>query len=257
VETSRAKPSKNRGILVTRGVSLRIPAGGLKISLCEACTCSVQVNLNIWLHWLEIAMSHLEEAQVQHEALLRAREDGREVNGVLEGESRAAMQAVMAAAIAIDALYATAKDKIALPPESKKWRQKGTARYAQVTEVFRRAFCLKKQSTAYLRGVIKELYRFRDLAVHPPGIYSKPVLHPDLCTGVEWRFVTFSFNNARQLVRAALAYVKILPSRPMDRAPERMQQLAKDLLSSGEPLFLLWEERYGTLLDQQAETDPT
>ena len=69
--------------------------------------------------------------------------------------------------------------------------------------------------------------------------------------------VTFSFDNARQLVRAAIAYVKILPSRPLDRATEPMQQLAKELLSLGEPLFVQWEERHGALLDQPTEAEPT
>jgi hypothetical protein len=219
---------------------------------------SLHVSLSMWLPWLEIAMSHLDEAQAQHENLLRARDSGGAVGAALEGESRAAMQAMMAAAIAMDALCATAKDRITLPPSlTRKWRESGTARYAQVTEVLRRAFCLKKQSTANVRGVMKELYRFRDLAVHPQGAYSEPVLHPDLGSGTDRRLVTFSFDNARQLVRAAVAYVKILPSRPLDHATEPVQQLAKDLLSLGEPLFVRWEERYGALLEEPTETEST
>jgi hypothetical protein len=33
----------------------------------------------MWLPWLEIAMSHLDEAQAQHENLLRARDSGGDV----------------------------------------------------------------------------------------------------------------------------------------------------------------------------------
>ena len=259
--TPDAEPRERGGILVTRGMGLSIPAGGLTIAMgpdgLKAEPLTVHVSLSMWLHWLEIAMSHLDEAQAQHAALLRARDDGGDVGGPLEAESRAAMQAVVAAAIAIDSLYALAKDKITLPAGlTASWRQKGTARYRQVTEVFRRAFCLKKQGTANVRLVMKEIYRFRDLAVHPQGTSTAPVLHPDLGSGTEWRFVAFRFENARQIVRSALAYVKILPSRPMDRATEPMQQLAKDLLSLGEPLVSAWDERYGALLDEALPTDP-
>ncbi|MGO9570152.1 MAG: hypothetical protein ACLP5H_21695 [Desulfomonilaceae bacterium] len=256
------EPPKGGGILVPRGMGLSIPAGALTISMgpdgLKAELLTVHVRLSMWLYWLEIAMFHLDEAQTQNAALLQARDDGGDVGGPLEAEFRAAMQAVVAAAIAIDSLYALVKDKIKVPADlTECWRQKRRARYVQVTEIFRLAFCLKKQGTANVRGVMKEIYRFRDLAVHPQGTSTAPVLHPDLGSATEWRFVTFRFENARQVVRAAIAYVKILPSRPMDRATEPMQQLAKDLLSLGEPLFSAWDKRYGALLDDLPPTEPT
>lgn len=109
---------------------------------------------------------------------------------------------------------------------------------------------MQKQSTANVRGIAKELYRFRDMAVHPPAAFSEPVLHTDLGSGVERRVVVFSYANARQAVRAALAYIKILPSRPLDRATDSMRQLAADMLKFGEPLFEEWESQYGSLLDE-------
>ncbi len=245
--------SVQHGILVTRGTSVQIPAGGLRIKLGpepKVEPLMLHLSLNMWLPWLEIALEHLAEARSEHERLIAERDRGGEVGDPLVKESRAAMQAMVAAAISFDALYAAAKERITLPPSLiERWRGRGTARYRQVTEVLRRAFGLKKQSTANVRGVAKELYRFRDIAVHPPASFSAPVLHPDLGSGVERRLVVFSYANAQLAVRAALAYVKILPSRPMDRASEPMKQLAADMLSLGEPLFRSWEELYGPLLD--------
>jgi hypothetical protein len=253
-----ATPSK--GVLITRGMSIRIPAGGLRIRLGPdpgVDPITLHVALNMWLPWLEIVMANLDEARTQHERLLQTRDTGGKVGEHLVNESRAAMQAMTAAAISFDALYAMAKDRIGLPPSlTQRWRDKGTARYSQVTEVFRRAFCLKKQSTANVRSVAKELYRFRDLAVHPPASYAAPIVRPDLGSATEWRLVTFSFSNAQLAVRAALAYMKILPSRPMERATGPMQQLAKDLLALGDPLFQRWEEQYGPLLDEPADAGP-
>lgn len=67
----------------------------------------------------------------------------------------------------------------------------------------------------------------------------------------------FGFSNAKMGVRAALAYVKILPSRPMERAPEAMKQLASEMLTLGEPLFQRWENEYGPLLDQPETDEPS
>jgi hypothetical protein len=254
--THENKPEQPQsgGILITRGTSIQIPAGGLRIRLGSdpgVDPVTLHLALNMWLPWLEIAMEHLHEAKTQHDLLIAARDSGGQVAEPLVRESQAAMQAMVAAAISFDALYAAAKERISLPPSViKRWRERGTARYSQVSEVLRRAFCLKKQSTANVRSVTKELYRFRDIAVHPPASYSQPILHPDLASGTERRLVIFSFSNAQPAVRAALAYVKILPSRPLDRATGPMKQLAADMLKLGEPLFEQWEAEYGPLLDQ-------
>jgi hypothetical protein len=98
------------------------------------------------------------------------------------------MQAVMAAAIAIDAFYALIQTHVQLPSSLiTQWRTIRTARYTQVTEVLRRAFHLKQKGTAALRQNLKEIYRLRDLAVHPSGKIEAPILHPEIDVSVEWR----------------------------------------------------------------------
>ena len=122
----------------------------------------------------------------------------------LEREFESSMQAIMSAAIAIDAFYAIIQTHVVLPPSLlEKWRTKRTSRYSQVTEVIRRAFHLKHNGTATLRQNLKEIYRFRDLAVHPSGKIEGAVWHPELNVGVEWRFAYFSANNAELVVNAA------------------------------------------------------
>jgi hypothetical protein len=110
----------------------------------------------------------------------------------------------MAAAIAIDAFYALIQTHVHLPPSIvNKWRTKRTARYSQITEVLRRGFQLKPKGVAALRQNLKEIYRVRDLAVHPSGKVEAPILHPELGVGVEWRFACFSAHNAELVVNAA------------------------------------------------------
>ena len=76
-----------------------------------------------------------------------------------------------------------------------------------MTEVLRRGFHLKPKGTKALRDNLKEIYRFRDMAVHPSGRIQAAMLHPDLDVGVEWRFVYFRAANARALVNAPTGIV--------------------------------------------------
>jgi hypothetical protein len=66
---------------------------------------------------------------------------------------------------------------------------------------------LKPKGTKALRDNLKEIYRFRDMAVHPSGRIQAALLHPDLNVGVEWRFVYFRASNVRALVNAATGIV--------------------------------------------------
>jgi hypothetical protein len=94
----------------------------------------------------------------------------------LEREFESSMQAIMAAGIAVDAFYAVIKTHAQVPPTlAQKWREKRTPRYSQIAEVLRIAFHLKPKGTAVLRRNLKEIFRFRDLAVHPSGKIEAPL----------------------------------------------------------------------------------
>ncbi|HJU05535.1 MAG TPA: hypothetical protein VJ692_10330 [Nitrospiraceae bacterium] len=111
----------------------------------------------------------------------------------------------MSSAIAIDAFYAVIQTKITIPQALiTKWREKRTPRYAQVAEVLRIAFSLKLKGFSALRRNLREIYRLRDLAIHPSGKIDAPILHPELQVGVEWRFAYFRFQNALLVVRETL-----------------------------------------------------
>ena len=71
-----------------------------------------------------------------------------------------------------------------------------------------------------LRGNLNELFKFRDLAVHPSGAATAPVLHPELQTGVEWRFAAFRAENARPLVQAARSIIDELVTKGKPTTPE-------------------------------------
>jgi hypothetical protein len=255
--SSRGTPATppSGGIHISRGVRLRIPAGGLILRAGAGDSPSMEVaavelQLDTCVHWLEIALEHLANAKQAHQALLAEPAGSQALASLLDREFKASVQAAFAAATFFEALYATTVERN--PPNAiggKRKSRKRSTRFAIVTEQLRRSFGLRNKGTANLRSVLSEVYRFRDQAVHPSAAFSEPVLHPELRIGVERRFVMFSAASAQQLVRAALAFSKILPSRDLARQPKEIQDLAAYLLEVCAPLYVIWEREHGQLLD--------
>jgi hypothetical protein len=242
------------GIHISRGVQMRIPPGGLVISLDKPGmqVTRVELQLDTCVHWLEIALEHLAAARMAHNALSKPDTTQNELGTLLDREFKSSVQAAMAAATFFEALYAATLDRNPTKPMPHvPGKRRPSPRYARVTEQLRRSFGLRKQGTANLRSVLAVVYEFRDEAVHPSATFSEPVLHPQLHVGVERRFVKFGYDSARQLVRAALAFSKILPSRDMRRRPKSMQELGGYLLQVCAPLYRTWKETYGALLDDE------
>lgn len=198
------------GVFITRGMTVAVPEGGLTLKMGRDGKVSsdlvIHVRFDVCPTWTEIALRHLGDARAAAEQRAAAWQDGTpdEQAAALDREFECSMQAIMAAAIAVDAFFAMVKPHVNLPPSLvTRWRDRRTARYSQVTEVLRRVFRLRPAGVQALRTNLKEIYRLRDLAVHPSGKIEAPVLHPELGVGVEWRFAYFRAANAETLVNAA------------------------------------------------------
>lgn len=114
----------------------------------------------------------------------------------LEAERAAAMLSICAAAFSVDALYASLTERA--PELRSSGKRKGTKRSRQVGEVLR-LVSGKRLSNADARSVFAQLdllFDVRDWAVHPPADFREPVLHPDLGTGAEWRYTTYTSVSA-------------------------------------------------------------
>ena len=202
------------------------------------------VRFDVGPTWVQLALRHLGDAKAKKDLRVAAWLGMGEIqkSDLLEREFEASMQAIMGAAIAVDAFYALIQPHVDLPPSiADKWRAKRTARYSQVTEVLKRAFHLKNKGVANLRQNLKEIYRLRDLAVHPSGKMEAPIIHPELGVGVEWRFAYFSAYNAELIVNAAsrilweLAY-EGKPKHPeIQRYIDGLRPRLADLFPDGRP----------------------
>ena len=202
------------GVSIYREMTAEMSASLLAISRGEAAkpatALTADVHFDVCPIWLELAIRHLSDAQVAQAARVEAWKgvDENAKAGALQWEFEASMQAIVAAAMAIDALYAALRPKVKLPQLLvEKWREKQTPLHIQTAEILRRALSLKPRAASALRQNLGEISRFRNLAVDTSGTTDAPVLHPELHVGVEWRFAYFRCDNALLIVKMTLRLI--------------------------------------------------
>jgi hypothetical protein len=246
--------------MINRGTQFSV--ANLKITISQdgsvdAAEPTVSLSLDLTSYWLEIAIAEFMNANKHHDELLvaEAADDNEQRSAAMEAECKACMQAFAAAAIALDAFYAAVKDRCSISPELvATWHEKGTARYKQLAEVFRRAFKLGPRSTERLRSDICEIFKWRDRTVHPASTRTQPVLYEELSVGTEWRFVAFRAVNARLVVGAALSIIAQLLARPRENHPE-LVKFCGPALKNLQPSVVAWETRFGELYNRDTARD--
>lgn len=210
------------GVFISKGMRLRIPAGGFSITLGPDGPVGgplvFEVSLDMWPAWLEIAAAHAAAAEDARQRLAAAdAADGETVGALLAEECREGMVAMAAAAIAIDAFYGSVRERVDLSSLDAKWTP-ATPRSARVFEGIRQAFVMTNKQAGARRAVIRELFKFRDWAVHPPAKFSAPQLHEVLQVGVEWRYVAFGAPNATWAAANARELIRLCLLRPRPAA---------------------------------------
>lgn len=199
------------GIFIIEGMQLHISE--FSISADEEGNVSsngptIKVAYDTCIAWAKIALRHKKEAKLlaeQRREIWEKQASPNERAYALEEEFHASMQAAVAAATCIDALY---DHIIPLAPIDAKirtaWKRKKTARYAQVTEAFRAAFNIKPEELKPMSETIKATYLLRDASVHPSNAVRLPYKHPELDILTDWRLTTFRGDVADILVCSAV-----------------------------------------------------
>jgi hypothetical protein len=207
------------GIFILAGMSMRIPAGGLRFSLSgdgtPQGTAEMYVRLDLWPTWLEVGCRSADDARSAN-AGLSPDDDSEAKAQMVTNELHAGLVALTSFAFAVDGFYDTIRAEMGHHPDEARWRTNRTARHAQVAETLRYLLKLRPKFTAQLRTVIEELYRFRDRAVHPSSKYVEPTYRPDLGSSVHPHLITFSGPHAIQ----ARALTLTIFDRLLERADE-------------------------------------
>ena len=100
-----------------------------------------------------------------------------------------------------------------------------------------------------MRDALKQIFSFRDKAVHPNSTLSEAIWHPILEVGMEWRFVVFRFENARAAVTFALNILAQITRRPK---PENkaLVTYSAGAVKRLDPVLERYEKQYGQLFDR-------
>ena len=213
----------------------------------------IEVNLDMCALRLSIALDQLDLATAANRdaiAASQARTD-QELGRAMEAECAAGMIAIAGAAFALDAFYAALKERspraasIAMSTGNRR-----PTRYKIIAEAIRREFRIGPKGFANMVGILRQVFRFRDYAVHPRMDFAAPVLKEEVNKATEWRFVSFSAGSARNAVRGTLALLVQVLERPRDPSPALASYLDGLRKELGD-LATRWRATYGLLTDDE------
>jgi len=169
------------------------------------------VHLDVFPIWLGFALDHVKAAALHRQQRITARqaEENEAFAEAMQMEFRESLQAVVAIATAVDALYSSIQPTVVIPKGLREtWSKNRTPRSSQVSETFKRAYRLNGHDAQLTFTLIKELYRLRDRAVHPTVKSEAPVAHPEVDIAVPWYFAAYRSTTAETLVMNVCAIVR-------------------------------------------------
>jgi len=191
------------GITVLKWDTLRIPAGGLVVTLGENgqpdVSITVTTRVNAWMHWQDISLQHLRSAQAAHAEALEARRagDAELLYDPILHEYQASLQSICASAYAAEAFWYALLDHNVVPQKRlDEWKLAGTARPKRLWLTIALASGIPQGNQSPLRRGLTTLFDFRNIAIHPGLPFTEPVMHPELKIGLDQSYVRFRHINA-------------------------------------------------------------
>lgn len=209
------------GIYFPEAGELRIPAGGMRLTADGRLEIDqVEVVLDTWPYWLDVAIAHAIEAVSERRRLSDHVHDDDQKRAWLSAECKASMVAVAGAAIALDSFYGSLRKRRDMSELDARWKRSHAARATRVAETLVRSFRLENVAAKAIKAQVRELFRFRDWAVHPPADFKPAVPHDGIGSAVHWWFVAFGAPNARQAVINATTIIDHCVRRPRVKQPD-------------------------------------
>lgn len=154
------------------------------------------VGYDACIEWVKIALGHRRDAlkRMNDRRSVWAGDvrPGAEHAVALQDEFNSSIQAVVSAAICLDALYDHLVRQVPVERNVREsWNKNKTARYRQISETIRISFNVKNSEIKLIRNNIKTIFKLRDVAVHPSGLSVSPLKHPELDILTDWKLVIF------------------------------------------------------------------
>ena len=209
------------------------------------------VSVDTSRFWLQIALQNLLECESEHKTLMQFRDrDHPAAAQALEREFLSGMQSTVACAAALEAFCLMARDRAGI---TEKWKPPA---YKRVVETMVRLFAVNENFSDDTEDSLRQLFRYRNDAMHPSGEYSAPVRHPDLDAATEWRFVFFRFTNANKAVAFTLYLVGQLVHAANDGFP-KLIEYCSSITAGVESTLDAYESHFGCELFQRSSHSAT
>jgi hypothetical protein len=250
-----------KGIFITEGMKMSI--SNLSITLHEDGTTeippvTITTEIDMCPYWLDIALSHLQDCDAAHNDVLKhaSADDDKHLGAAIKRECQSGMQAIMASYAALDAMYGSIRRRTDIPDDLvTTWREKGTPRYAQMSEVFRRAFKIQDKPFKNLRDGLKKVQQYRDWATHSPPGSNNPVTYDKIKIATDWKFVAFSYDNAYNITRFVLMVVGQACELEFDEQRKEIENYVKELKGRISSVVSKFEDIYGEQLLEQGGSE--
>lgn len=172
-----------------------------------------------WPYWLSVAGFNYARAHEARDELQDAvrTQDIDSIRPPLREELAHTMTVVVALAAAFDNFYHMVSPKIPLPAnviQSWKRNKRRKPHSSYVMEVLKHGFQLRQPHIQLIGPTLRELYTWRNWAIHPSADMQAVRHHPLLDAQVEWRFVAFSLENATALMDFSFQVLPFLLAKP-------------------------------------------
>lgn len=200
----------SQGVLLFQGMTVGFLPGDFEISIDDAGNANSKVILstsyNVIPIWLRIANDNFLTARTASDAVKQEWcENSDKQKALLVAELAPSLQVIVSCGIALDSLYDMLKPYAKISQaDIDKWKENGTNRADQITEIIRRVFKIKGDVLKAFKKSIKEIIKFRDMAVHPTNEIKRTCVRPDIPVGVDWRFSAYKFANASNCFTSTL-----------------------------------------------------
>ena len=215
-------------------------------------TLELHTGIDMCASWFRIALDRQTESDTAYRAVVQASRD-KDDQGLGKGlktDFYASLQAIMASAVALDAFYANLKILCNIDNATQQsWKNNRTARYRQVSEVLRLAYKLTPVGAGQVTSRVRDIFRFRDQAVHPDSTVRAPTYYPAINKGIDDRINTFRNRNSLASLWHCFTLINDFSGRAKT-ASDEIRTYGKSLSKSLSPLVAEWETRYGRPINE-------
>lgn len=200
-------PEPYYGVHFTAQSQLRLV--GLTIDQNGVAIGSMQLRTDMWPQWLVIAKDEMHRARAAREANPGMNgQDDAVFSKLLQREMRHSMTSICAIAFAFEAFANSIVQNL---PDAAQYVMPESSAATRVHLILRSGFKIGNQGSKAVARALKEIFLFRNKAVHSSAAFADAVKHPVFPAGFEPRMLMYRVENAETAYAFARDVLDQLP----------------------------------------------